>query len=213
MIAAPVGARAFGRFGARNMIALSLLLGAIGSLGMNLADVDSTVLPVLLSLTLVNVAVGLMAAGTTSMVMNALPPEKAGMASGTQSTTRQFGGALGIAILGSILASRYASNLTRMLSGTIAARYLPVATRSLAAALQAAPPGTPSHALVTEASKQSFVDAFHLVAWTVAASCVVSAAAVYLVLGRTTEAARTDQPVEVDAGVSPSGTGLSAEEA
>ena len=187
MIVSPFGARAFGRFGARSMIAIGLVVAAAGAAGMNLAEVDSSVLPILLSLVLVNLAIGLMAPGTTSMVMSALPPEQAGMASGTQSTTRQLGGALGVAVLGSVLASSYSSNLTAALSGTPAARYLPTATKSLAAALQAAPAGTPSHVLVTQASKQAFVDGLHVVAWTISISALACAAAVYFILGKATD--------------------------
>jgi EmrB/QacA subfamily drug resistance transporter len=215
MIAAPIGARAFGRFGARSMIAVSLLILALGTGLMTLADVNSSVVPMLVSLILVNMAIGLMAPGTTSMVMSAVPPDKAGMASGTQSTTRQLGGALGVAALGSLLASRYSANLVRMLTGTAAARYLPEATKSLAAALQAAPPGTPSHALVTTASKQAFVEAIHVVALTITVSAAVCAAVVYFTLGGLTasEDAPLEEAVDAGAGPLPSAPALSPDEA
>jgi hypothetical protein len=109
------------------------------------------------------------------------------MASGTQSTTRQLGGALGVAIMGSLLAARYSSELTRMLTGTPAARYLPAATKSLAGALQAAPPGTPSQAVLTVSAKAAFVDAVHVVAWGLVGCSLAAAGIVYFVLARAAE--------------------------
>jgi hypothetical protein len=71
------------------------------------------------------------------------PTTQGGMASGTQGTTRQLGGALGVAVLGSVLSARYSSSLSKGLAGTNAASYLPDARRSLAAALRAASPTQP----------------------------------------------------------------------
>ena len=160
MVVAPLGARAFGRFGARNVTTIALLIAALGAATMSLAQVNSTVAPILTTLILVNLAVGLMAAGTTSMVMSAVPPDKAGMASGTQSTTRQLGGALGIALLGSILAARYTANLAHALSGTPAQRYLSTAQRSLGDALEAVPGGGAVQDILTRVSREALSPGF-----------------------------------------------------
>jgi MFS family permease len=53
--------------------------------------------------------VGLATAQLTNVIMMDVPIEQAGQASGTQSTTRQVGSALGIAVLGTIL---FSSSLT-----------------------------------------------------------------------------------------------------
>ena len=127
--------------------------------------------PILVSLILVNLAVGLMAPGTTSMVMSAVPADKAGMASGTQSTTRQLGGALGVAVLGSILAARYAANLAHALPGTAAQRYSSTARQSLASALQAVPGGGVIQDLLTRVAREAFVGGLHVVAWVAAIAC------------------------------------------
>jgi EmrB/QacA subfamily drug resistance transporter len=182
MVVAPLGARAFGRFGARNVTTIALLIAALGAATMSLAQVNSTVAPILTTLILVNLAVGLMAAGTTSMVMSAVPPDKAGMASGTQSTTRQLGGALGIALLGSILAARYTANLAHALSGTPAQRYLSTAQRSLGEALEAVPGGGAVQDVLTRVSREAFVAGLHTVAWTIAAVAAASAVVVFLAL-------------------------------
>ncbi len=192
MVAAPLGARAFGRFGARNVTVISLLIAGVGAAAMTWADVNSTVVPILVTLILMNLAVGLMAPGTTSMVMSAVPADKAGMASGTQSTTRQLGGALGIAVLGSILAARYATNLAHALPGTAAQRYSSTARKSLASALQAVPGGGVIQDLLTRVAREAFVGGLHVVAWVLAIVCAASAVVVFLVLRASPAPARAE---------------------
>src|ERR1700741_3758189 len=53
------------------------------------------------------VGMGLTSAPATESIMGSLPPGKAGVGSAVNDTTRQTGGALGVAVLGSIFASRY----------------------------------------------------------------------------------------------------------
>jgi EmrB/QacA subfamily drug resistance transporter len=182
MVAAPLGARAFGRFGARSVIVTAFVIATVGAAALSLSAVDSTVGPILVTLILTNLAVGLMAPGTTSMVMSAVPADQAGMASGTQSTTRQLGGALGVAAIGSLLAARYTANLSQALTGTPAHRYLPVAKQSLAAALQAIPGGGPIQQFLSGAARQASVDGLHVVGWTIAATAAATAVVVFLVL-------------------------------
>jgi hypothetical protein len=51
----------------------------------------------------------------TESIMGAVPKEKAGVGSAMNDTTRQAGGALGVAVLGSVLASGFTSELSRRL--------------------------------------------------------------------------------------------------
>ncbi len=146
MFVAPYGARVFGRRGARSVTTVAMLIATVGAASMTFAGVDTTVVIIVVSMVLLSTATGLISPGTTSMVMSAVPPEEAGMASGTQSATRQLGGAIGVAVLGSVLATRYASGLTAKLTGGSASTYLPDARRSLAAALRATGAGNPVHA-------------------------------------------------------------------
>jgi DHA2 family multidrug resistance protein-like MFS transporter len=123
-----------------------------------------------------------MAPGTTSMVMSSVSQARAGMASGAQSTTRQLGGALGVAALGSILAAQYSSNLARTLAATPAANYLPDARRSLAGALQAAPAGSAAERIVTALAKDAFVDGMHIAATLTACLAAIAAGLVFVAL-------------------------------
>jgi EmrB/QacA subfamily drug resistance transporter len=50
----------------------------------------------------------------TESIMGSLPPERAGVGSAVNDTTRQLGGALGVAVLGSIFATRYHHAMDRV---------------------------------------------------------------------------------------------------
>lgn len=54
---------------------------------------------------------GITSAPATGNIMSAVPPGKAGVGSAVNDTTREFGGALGIAIIGSFMSSLYRSGL------------------------------------------------------------------------------------------------------
>ncbi|OEV04847.1 hypothetical protein AN216_05315 [Streptomyces oceani] len=50
-------------------------------------------------------------------IMNALPPERAGVGSGLQSLAREFGSALGIAVAGSLITATFTARLPASLGG------------------------------------------------------------------------------------------------
>jgi hypothetical protein len=80
-------------------------------------------------------------------------------------TTRQVGGALGVALYGSILASRYASEIASNL-GNVPASLTVQAKSSIGAALGVVadtPAARPYAAQITGAAKEAFVSGFHLV--------------------------------------------------
>jgi hypothetical protein len=64
--------------------------------------------------TLMAVGMGMVMAPATESVMGSLPREKAGVGSAVNDTTRQMGGALGVAIIGSIVASAYAGGAAKV---------------------------------------------------------------------------------------------------
>ena len=78
-------------------------------------------------------------APATESIMGSLPLAKAGVGSAVNDTTRQVGGALGVAVLGSVFTSIYGSHLGNALSGqTLPADVLEQAKDSVGAALRAA---------------------------------------------------------------------------
>ena len=79
---------------------------------------------------------GLAMAPATESIMGSLPPAQAGVGSAVNDTTRELGGALGVAVIGSVASSLFSSHLHASLA------HLPAgyahATGSLSAALTAA---------------------------------------------------------------------------
>ena len=111
----------------------------------------------------------------TAAIMSAVPARRAGAGSAMNDATRELGAALGVAVLGSIAASRYGSGI-----GDAVARLAPAdqaaARTSLGAALQAAShlPSDVAGQLVS-ASQQAFVDGIHVAAF--AGACLAASAA------------------------------------
>ena len=62
---------------------------------------------VLLSLVVLAAGLALVMPTATESIMGSLPPAKAGVGSAVNDTTRELGGALGVAILGSVMTSTY----------------------------------------------------------------------------------------------------------
>lgn len=109
-----------------------------------------------------SVGMGLCVAVVSVGVMSAPPPERAGLGSGLDSAAREIGGALGVAVLGTVLAGRFADGLPPALTG-----YAHSVGESLAVA-DAAGGGPETHARVVEAFTGATAASFRLVAATVA---------------------------------------------
>ncbi len=103
-VAAPTAARAAHAWGPRRAVTLGMALEAVGIVATSLlitVDVSGFVLAV--PLFVYGIGVGFATAQLTSIVLSDIPPERSGLASGANSTMRQVGSALGIAILGTVL--------------------------------------------------------------------------------------------------------------
>jgi EmrB/QacA subfamily drug resistance transporter len=121
--AAPMSAKIAQRWGPRRAVTLGMGLEAIGIVTTALM-VSTTVTGFILAVPLFvyGIGVGLATAQLTSIVLSDVPPERSGLASGANSTMRQIGSALGIAILGTVLFTTLvngtSSNLTAALPNT-----------------------------------------------------------------------------------------------
>jgi len=127
------------------------------------------------------VGMGLVMAPATESIMGSLPPAKAGVGSAMNDTTRQMGGALGVAVLGSVLASSYRPAVQSSLQGLgLPDEAVSVAQDSVGGAFQVAArlPGDLG-ATVIDAASQAFVTAFHSTVLVAAAVLLVAAAVVF----------------------------------
>jgi EmrB/QacA subfamily drug resistance transporter len=102
--AAPISARLAHKWGPRRAVSLGMFLEAIGIISTSLlVSVNVSGLLLAVPLFVYGVGVGLATAQLTSIVLSDIPAERSGLASGANSTMRQVGSALGIAILGTVL--------------------------------------------------------------------------------------------------------------
>ncbi|MFL5873612.1 MAG: MFS transporter [Solirubrobacterales bacterium] len=115
---APVAGRLSDRFGPRWLIAGGLLIVASSLFTFSRIQVDSGYLDLLPGFMLLGIGVAMTMSPMTSAAMNAVPVQKAGIASGVLSMFRMVGGSLGIAVTGAIFQGLVSSRLDTLLTGT-----------------------------------------------------------------------------------------------
>jgi sugar phosphate permease len=98
------------RFGARNVLVPGLALVAVGLLLFARVPVDGNyvvdILPVMI---IMSVGIGVSFPPLIALAMASAPPQDAGLASGVVNTSAQVGGAIGLAVLATVSASRTTS--------------------------------------------------------------------------------------------------------
>ncbi|MFC4605063.1 MFS transporter [Rhodococcus kronopolitis] len=112
-VGAPVATLLAQRIGTTAVITFGLLLTGVGLYLGGLVDVDSNYLTDVLP-SMVSMALGLaiVQGPATESIMSSLPLDEAGAGSAVNDTTREIGGTLGVAVLGSIVASYYVSTVS-----------------------------------------------------------------------------------------------------
>ncbi len=118
MIGSPLSARFVERFGTKVVVTSGLTLATLGLVSLSMLTVHSHYWPdVILRMMLMAAGMSLTMAPATESIMSSLPLGKAGVGSAVNDTTRQVGGAMGVAIIGSVLSSIYASKMGDFLAG------------------------------------------------------------------------------------------------
>jgi MFS transporter, DHA2 family, multidrug resistance protein len=144
---------------------------------------------------------------TTELIVGSAPPEQAGAASGISETGAELGGALGIAIMGSIGVAIYRSQLADQLPTGLPAEMATAARDTLGSAVAvAAQLPTQTGSAVVAAARDAFVAGMQLSS-VIAAVGAVGVAIMALVTLRDRPAAITQATAEEMAAVSTSGDG------
>jgi len=107
IVFASVSARLVAAFGTKRVATLGMLLFAAGLAIAGTLDVGTGYGRLALAFVAMGAGMGLAGAPATESIMNALPPARANVGSAVNDTTRELGGALGVAVVGSITASLY----------------------------------------------------------------------------------------------------------
>ena len=169
--AAPSSARLAHRFGTKPVVAAGLFSMAVGFAWTATIAVDSSYWVIIGQMFFMGGGLGLVNAPATEAIMGSLPPEKAGVGSAVNDTSRELGGTLGVAIIGSLFASIYASKLGELLLGSpLPADAVAVAKESAGAGVEVAriageQAGPAAQAFVQQAVNTSFMDGFHAGCW------------------------------------------------
>jgi EmrB/QacA subfamily drug resistance transporter len=111
-ISAALSAKVADRITTKVTVALGIFIAAIGFFYFaQIAAVDVSYAKFVLAMCIISLGIGLTMSPATNSVMGSIPVGQSGIGSAMNNTTRQVGGALGVAILGSILNATYISRI------------------------------------------------------------------------------------------------------
>ena len=195
LVLSPLSAQIAHKVGTKITVAFGLSMVSLSAFLISRFSTTSTLLRIELTLTLVGVGLAFTMPPSAESVMGSLPRSQAGVGSATNGTLIQVGGALGVAVLGSLLATSYGAHLTALhVYSLLPSQLRPVLKSSIGATLIAAKslPSTFASQLVV-GGKGAFIDALSsslLVALTVGA--IGTALVLFILPAR----ARIDQSVD-----------------
>ena len=115
MIVASSSARVAARLGTKVVVALGIFIVACGMLYLSqVSDVNTPYGSILIGLVVFASGMGLTMSPATNSIMQSIPVNKAGIGSAMNDTTRQLGGALGVAILGTVMNDIYLDGVAEL---------------------------------------------------------------------------------------------------
>ncbi len=164
-------------------IGVGLGMAALGLIILTRVEVSGGLVPLVLASVVISLGLAPTLALTTDLIVGSAPPERAGAASGLSETCAELGGALGIAILGSIGVAVYRNVLGGGLPAGLSPEASATARDTLGGAVGVAAqlPAADSAALLT-AAHQAFVAGMHLATEIATAVAVLAAALAVIVL-------------------------------
>ncbi|MEV0763435.1 MFS transporter [Nocardia sp. NPDC050435] len=163
------------RIGLRWTTLAGLVILGAAMLVMSRLGVDASYLDALGPLLIMSAGLGLCTAPATTAILAGTPPEKHGVAAAVNDAAREIGAAVGIAIMGSLLAAGYSDRIAPALPRLPEAAREPVGD-SLAAALQVAERAGPQAQPLADFAKDAFMHGVQQAALVV--GCLTLAAAV-----------------------------------
>ncbi|MGW6137030.1 MFS transporter [Streptomyces sp. NPDC055144] len=196
LIFAPRARLVVDRFGVRAVTTGGLVILAAMLAAFTILDADTPIWILEVNFFFMGMGMAHVMTPTSVVIMQALPREKAGSASALSNTFRQVGGALGIAVLGSVLSTAYRSGIEDKL-GLLPAGLRHTAGESIEATLGVAAKLGPRGDALVGAANDSFLHAMHVTALCGAGIALFSAVVTVLFLpGRPPRAAAEESTEE-----------------
>lgn len=162
------------RFGARTVCTVGMLLVAMVLAAFVMFDASTPLWVIEMVLFVQGTAMALITPPVTVSVMQSLPREKAGSGSAVSNTFRQVGGALGVAVLGSLLSTQYRGAIEGHLS-VVPSGDRQAAGESIEATLAAAERLGPAGKALIGPANEAFLHAMHLTALVSAGVALIGA--------------------------------------
>jgi EmrB/QacA subfamily drug resistance transporter len=186
MIVFAIGSPAIvARLGTKRVVTVGMLLFSAGLAVAATVSTGSGYSRIAIAMLLMGAGMGLAGAPATESIMGSLPPDRANIGSAVNDTTRELGGALGVAIVGSVMSSLYAANLSDTLPGSVPSATVEAAQESLAAGTQMAPD-------IASAAREAFVGAMSGASVVVAVAAALGALLAWRYLPARAAAVRAD---------------------
>src|SRR5262245_19547828 len=167
-----VGVRLSVTVGNKAVVATGLLLVGVSFAWVSTASIQTPYIEIAGQMILAGLGMGLTTASVTEAIMGVVPKEKAGIGSAVNDATRELGATLGVAIIGSVYASLFASCIQDA-AGSLPPPVVATASESIGAALAVANQLGPAGRPLLEASQAAFFDGFQL-------GCLVAASVLFV---------------------------------
>ncbi|MEU4449006.1 MFS transporter [Actinosynnema sp. NPDC050801] len=173
MAASGLAAKAAERIGSRATMTTGVALAGVGLVLMALfVSVEGGYSSILPGLVAMGLGMGLSMTPSTEAITGSLPRDEQGVASALNDITREFGTALGVALLGALVSAGYRRSVDGKLSG-VPQEAADVTRQGVANAVEVSG-STGSHAArIAQAARESFVDGWQQAMWVGAAVMVV----------------------------------------
>lgn len=144
------------KFGARKTISVGLFITAAAFVAMSTWTQTMTYWHLFGTMFVMMLGIAASMTPGTNILMSSVPRNRSGMGSATNDVTREFGGALGVAVLGAILSVSYEQNI-RNVASQFGEQVQQGLESSLAVALQVAHNLGPAAESVINAAKDAFM--------------------------------------------------------
>ncbi|MGI9053821.1 MAG: DHA2 family efflux MFS transporter permease subunit [Ilumatobacteraceae bacterium] len=179
---APLSAKLAERIGTKAVVTGGLLSMSGGfAIAATTGAIETPYAVIVLTMLFIGGGLGLVQAPATEAIMGSLPRAKAGVGSAVNDTARELGGTLGVAIVGSVFSTVYASRLGEALIGSpVPADAVALAEESVGAANEVAAQagataGSQAGAFVSNAVDSAFVAGWRAGSWVSAAVVLLGA--------------------------------------
>ena len=172
--------------GGRVAVTAGTLIATAG-VAVQAAFVDGgSYVPTGIGLLLFGLGAGIAMPPATEMIMATLPPARAGVGSAVNDTVREFGGALGVAVIGSVAATAYATSMRGKLDRfpNLSAVDRGMLVNNVGAAIHTSQQLGAQGEQIAAASRTAFVDSMHSSLWIAAGLAFCAAVVAFTQLPR-----------------------------